>query len=123
MKVLIAEDEEILYKVLQEKFEKEKFETKLATDGSMVLPLAKSFHPDIITLDLMMPKKTGWEVLAELKADPELKTIPVVVLSNFGQDDEIKKALTMGAVDYFVKAQHPINEVVDKVKQHMLVSK
>jgi len=120
MKVLIVEDEEILSKVLQEKFIKENFEVKLAEDGAVVLSLVKSFKPNIIVLDLMLPKKSGFEVLQELKADPEVKNIPVIVLSNLGQDEEIKKALNLGAVDYFVKAQHPINEVVEKVSNRLI---
>jgi len=120
MKILIVEDEEILSKVLREKFEKENFEVKLAEDGETVLSLTKSFQPNIILLDLMLPKKSGFEVLQELKADPEVKNIPIVVLSNLGQDEEIKKALNLGAVDYFVKAQHPINEVVEKVSNRLI---
>ena len=69
MKVLIVEDEEILAKVLQEKFKKENLEVKVAQDGEVVLSLVKSFRPNIIVLDLMLPKKSGFEVLKELKAD------------------------------------------------------
>lgn len=84
------------------------------------MSLVKSFHPDLVLLDLILPKKDGFEVLQELKADPGLKQIPVVVLSNLGQDEEIKKALDLGAVDYLVKVQHPINEVVEKVRKYLI---
>lgn len=123
MKILIVEDEEILAKVLREKFEKEKFTVKLAMDGEVVLPAAKTFCPDLIILDLILPGKNGFEVLQELKSDSELKSIPVVVVSNLGQDEEIKNALNLGAVDYIVKTQHPINEVVEKVKRQLLKGK
>lgn len=123
MKVLIVEDEEILAKVLEEKFKDEKFEVRIAIDGEVVLAEAKSFKPDIIVLDLILPKKDGFEVLKELKSNAILKQIPVVVLSNLGQDEEIKKVLSLGAVDYFVKTQHPIKEVVEKIKSYTLQSK
>ena len=79
MKILIVEDEEVLVKVLQEKFEKENFTVKLVTDGELVLKLVKSFKPDLILLDIILPKKNGLEVLKELKSDPELQNIPVAV--------------------------------------------
>ncbi len=123
MKILIVEDEEILSKVLKEKFEREDFEAFLAVDGEEVLPSAKKNKPDLILLDLILPKKSGFEVLSDLKADSELKIIPVIVLSNLGQDEEIKNALRLGAVDYLVKTQHPINEVVEKVRQQLIKGK
>src|SRR3990167_9045667 len=110
MKILLVEDEEILIKVLQEKFEQGRFSVTLAMDGESATRLAKSAHPDLIVLDLILPKKSGFDVLKELKADPQLQKIPVIVLSNLGQDEEIKQALAAGAVDYLVKTQHPINE-------------
>jgi len=116
-KVLIVEDEEILVKVLREKFIKEKFEVKVATDGDMALPRAKEFRPDIVVLDLILPKKDGFEVLKDLKSDSDLKNIPVLILSNLGQDEEIKKGLSLGAANYFVKTQHSIREVVEEVKR------
>lgn len=123
MKILIVEDEELLAKVLKEKFEKEGFQVFVAGDGEAVVPSAGKNSPDLILLDLILPKKSGFEVLAELKADPELKLIPVIVLSNLGQDEEIKSALSLGAVDYLVKTQHPINEVVEKVRQQLVKGK
>ena len=123
MKVLIAEDEELLEKVLKEKFRKEQFTVAHAADGEATLALVKSFQPDIILLDIIMPKKNGLDVLRELKDDPELKHIPVIIMSNLGEDEKIKEALGIGAVDYLVKTQHPINEVVEKVKEYALKGK
>ncbi|MFA7385406.1 MAG: response regulator [Candidatus Paceibacterota bacterium] len=123
MKILLVEDEEILIKVLQEKLEKEGFTVDLATNGEVVLFLAKKFRPDLILLDIVLPKKNGLEVLRDLKEDPVLKNIPVIILSNLGEDEKIKKALSMGAVDYMVKAQHPINEVMDKIKSYLIQPK
>ena len=123
MKILIAEDEEVLIKVLKEKFEKEKFVVKIAEDGSEVLPLVKSFKPDLILLDIIMPRQDGLSVLKELKADDEMSGIPVIITSNLGEDEKIKQALDLGAIDYLVKTQHPINEVVEKAKKYLLKAK
>jgi DNA-binding response OmpR family regulator len=120
MKVLIIEDEEALRKVLQEKLERSGFETFVAKDGAEGLDMAKGKNPDIILLDLILPKHTGFEVLDALKKDEELKNIPVFVLSNLAEDENLKRALQMGAEDYFVKSQHPINEVVEKVKSRLM---
>ena len=120
MKILIVEDEEILSKVLEEKFKRANFDTEIAVTGDAAFPIAKKFSPDVILLDLILPKKTGFDVLKEIKSDADLKTVPVIVLSNLGQDEEIKKALELGASDYMVKTQHPINEVIEKVKNLLL---
>lgn len=120
MKILIVEDEDILLKVLEEKFKRAGFDVASATNGADVFPLAKKFYPDIVLLDLILPKKNGFQVLKELKSDADLSAVPVIVLSNLGQDEEIKKALEIGATDYMVKTQHPINEVIEKVKNLLL---
>lgn len=116
MKILIIEDEEILQKVLKEKFEKEGFKVMITDDRERAIPITKKFEPDVILLDIILPKSDGFTILSDLMADAKLKAIPVVVLSNLGQDEEIKRALSMGAVEYLVKTQHPIKEVIEKVK-------
>lgn len=120
MKILIIEDEEVLRKVLREKFEKEKFTVEVVSDGERALATAKQFAPDLVLLDIMLPKKNGLEVLAALREDPECERMPVIMLSNLGEDEKITRALALGAVDYLVKTQHPINEVVEKVKNYLL---
>lgn len=114
-KILIIEDEEILAKVLEEKLEKHGFSAKIATDGLSGWEMTKDFKPDLILLDLMLPKKDGFEYLKDLKADHNMSRVPVIVLSNLSEDENIKKALKMGVQDYFVKAEHPVNEVIEKV--------
>ena len=81
---------------------------------------ATAEKPDLIILDLILPGKHGLEVLKEMKEDADLKATPVIVLSNLDTDADIKEALRLGAADYFVKAQHPIAEVVEKVKTALL---
>lgn len=123
MKILIVEDEEVLASVLAEKFEKAGFSVKIANDGEQALTLAKSFKPSVIALDLMLPKVDGFTFLKQLKEDDDLKRTPVVVMSNLADDDDIKNALKMGATDYFVKSNHPINEIVEKIKAVLLKAK
>ncbi len=118
-KVLVIEAEEILAKILLDKFQSAGFEAKIAKDGEVALPVTKEFLPDIIVLDLILPKKHGFEVLQELKADPELKPIPVVILSNLGREEEIRRGMDLGAADYLVKAQNPIKAVLEKVKSYL----
>ncbi len=123
MKILIAEDEEVLAKVMKEKLEKAGFDVLVVSDGDQVVPAVERLRPEIVVLDLMLPKRTGFEILKELKLNVELKTIPVMVLSNLEQDEDIKKVLSLGAIDYLVKTQHPVNEVVERIKKHLITRK
>lgn len=106
-------------KVLEEEFEDEKFDAQVVSDGKKVIAAVKKFRPDVILLDLLLPGKNGLKILSEMKTGKLLDLFPVIVLSNLDDDESIKKALSLGAVDYFVKAQHPIGEVVEKVKEHL----
>lgn len=120
MKILVAEDEELLSKVLEDELKEAGFDVLLAADGSEALKDLKNNTKeiDLVLLDLLMPVVDGFQVLEEMQKDQihNLGSIPVIVLSNLGQDDEIKKAFKLGAADYFVKSQHPISEIVEKVK-------
>lgn len=120
MKIVIVEDEEILIKVLKEKFESADFQVFTAMDGEAGLKIIQDNKPDIVLLDLLLPKKDGFSVLSELKDDPNVSGIPVIALSNLGQNGDIEKAKQLGAVDYLVKTQHPINEVVEKVREYLM---
>lgn len=115
-KVLLIEDEKMLSTMYATKFAKEGYDLIQAFDGEEGLAKAKSDPPAVILLDVIMPKLDGFAVLKALKADASLKNIPVVLLTNLGQDDDIKKGKELGAVDYFIKANHTPAEVVDKVK-------
>src|SRR6056297_625974 len=103
-KILIIEDDKFLRQLVSRKLSKQDFEIAEAVDGEQGLEKAKEEKPDLILLDLILPGMDGFEVLSELKEDPELSSIPVVILSNLGQKDEIEKGLQMGAEDYLVKA-------------------
>ncbi len=116
-RILIVEDEDFLIKALVDNFEIEGFTVESAVNGEDAMNKVSKQKPDMVLLDLLLPKKGGFDVLKELKANPEWNLIPVIVLSNLGGDEQIKRALEMGADDYFVKSQHPIEEVIQKVKQ------
>jgi DNA-binding response OmpR family regulator len=120
MKLVIVEDEEALLGVLSEKMRKAGFEVLVARDGEEGMRVIEKSNPDLVLLDLILPKKDGFEVLLELKARQDLKMIPVIVLSNLDEDENLKKALRMGAEDYIVKTQHTVNEVVEKVADRLM---
>ncbi|MFZ3044154.1 MAG: response regulator [Minisyncoccia bacterium] len=115
MKILVVEDEKPLAEVFEEKLKREGYFVDIATDGEMAISMAKESHPDAIVLDLRLPKKDGFEVLGEIKKDDLLKMIPVIVVSNLMLDTDIKRAFSLGAADYYVKSEHPINAIVEKI--------
>lgn len=117
--LLLVEDDEFLSDIYKMKFSQAGFEVCYAENGEVALQMAKQKHPDVILLDLMMPVKDGFETLKELKADPELKHIKVIVFSNLGQDKDMIEVMTLGASDYLVKSNISFDETVEKV-QHSL---
>ena len=115
-RILIVEDEEFLLKALSDNFETEGFTVDVARNGEESISQIKKRKPDLVLLDLLLPKVGGFDVLKAMKDNTEWNLIPVIVLSNLGGDEQIKKAFELGADDYFVKSQHPIEEVIEKVK-------
>lgn len=118
VKALIAEDDRFLGNVLKTKLEQEGFAVRLATDGEMTLAALAADPPDILLLDIIMPKKNGFDVLAEMRLKKGGPDIPVIILSNLGQEEDVKKGMALGAVDFLVKSDHSLQEIVDKVKQY-----
>ena len=116
-KILFVEDEPTLQKTLGDVLAKEGYDIKTASDGEEGLALAKKFKPDLMLLDLILPKKDGFTVLKEIKADEELKYIPVIVLTNLEGTSDVEKVLELGATTYLVKANYDLGEVVERVKQ------
>ncbi|KKR21914.1 MAG: Two component transcriptional regulator, winged helix family [Candidatus Moranbacteria bacterium GW2011_GWA2_39_41] len=117
--ILIAEDDKFLIKVYQTKLTKEGFQVEIATNGEEALKLAREKNPDLIFCDLMMPIKDGFETLKELKADPKLKKIKVIILSNLSQEEDKKRVLDLGAEEYIVKADVPFSEVIALAKKYL----
>jgi len=116
-KILFIEDESALQKTFRDVLEKEGYEMISALDGESGLRLAKTQKPDLILLDLILPKKDGFDVLKELKENEATKEIPVIVLTNLEEIESIEKAIELGATTYLVKAQYTLEEVIQKVKK------
>ncbi len=114
--ILLVEDDVFLSGIYQKKFEMEGYKVTAVDNGEKVLPEAKKKMPDIIMLDILLPKMDGFTVLSKLKEDEQVKNIPVILLTNLGQKDDVEKGLQMGAVDYLIKAHFKPSEVVDKIK-------
>ncbi|MFA6027695.1 MAG: response regulator [Patescibacteria group bacterium] len=117
-KVLIVEDDKFLAELISTKLDKEGYSVVAANDGETGLKKAQEDKPNIILLDIMLPGMDGFEVLENLKKDPAsgTKDIPVIILSNFGQEEKVEKGLSLGAADYLVKANFTTGEIVQKIK-------
>lgn len=114
--ILFIEDEPTLQKAVGRYLEKKGYDISSALDGEAGLELAKKNKPNLILLDLILPKKDGFEVLKELKQDENTKDIPVIILTNLEQSEDIEKTLELGATTYLVKANYDLEEVVKKIK-------
>lgn len=115
-KVLLIEDDPLIYRLYKKLFTLEKFEIQLAQNGQEGLDKLKTFQPDIILLDIMMPTMNGLEVLSKLKSEPSTKDIPVVVLTNIADMNITNRAISAGAVQCIIKSQTDPSEVVSSVR-------
>lgn len=120
-KILLVEDDQFISELYQRKLTDNDFKVKLAKDGEMALFQLKTFQPDLILLDIMLPKKSGWEVLEELKDIKKEGGFKIVMLSNLGEKDKIDQALEMGADDYLIKASLTPSELVEIIKDKILI--
>lgn len=115
-KILFVEDEPDLQKTLGSVLENIGFEVISAFDGEAAVTLAKQHLPDLVLLDLILPKKDGFQVLEEIKKDENTKHIPVIILSNLESINEIERAIELGATTYLIKTNYRLDEVIDKIK-------
>jgi len=116
-KILIIEDDSILQKALQEFLIAEGFETLSALDGEEGVKIGKEKKPDLILLDIILPKMDGYEVLKAMKSDESTKNIPIILLTNLGSLNDVEKALDLGATTYLIKADYKLEEVAKKIKE------
>lgn len=117
--ILVVEDDNFYGNIYRTKLSKEGFDVTVVGNGDTAIEFARFKRPDLILLDLILPMKDGFEILKELKADDKLKDIKVIVSSNLGQEEDIKRAKDLGASDYFVKTNLSIQEMVDIVKKYL----
>ena len=118
-KILIIEDDRSLQNALVEIISQEGFESESALMGKKDLQNQDFRIPDLILLDIILPKKDGFEVLAEIKKDEKLKNIPVLILTNLEEIDNVQKALDLGATNFMVKSDFSLKDVVEKMRATM----
>ncbi len=115
-KILIVEDDKFLRELIVRKLTNENYDVIEAVDGEQGLQKTKESKPDLVLLDLILPGIDGFEVLAQKKEDPFIAAIPVIVLSNLGQKEDVDKGLSLGATDYLIKAHFTPGEIIEKVR-------
>lgn len=114
--ILIIEDDKFLRELIARKLNKESYETSEAIDGEEGIKKIKEEKPSLVLLDLILPGIDGFEVLSRMRDDPTLAQIPVIILSNLGQKEDVERGLKLGAVDYLIKAHFTPGEIIEKVK-------
>ena len=117
--ILLIEDEPLLANLLKQRLEKENFKVIHVLDGEEGLRTLKSLHPDLILLDIILPKLSGFEVMERLKNDPTFGESPIVIISNLGQESDLERGRVLGAIGYFVKAKTSIEDLIKKVKSFL----
>lgn len=117
--VLIVEDDKFLSKIYATKLQKEGLEADFAHDGMAGLEKMKKKKPALVLLDIIMPRLDGFGVLEAMRSDKDLKKVPVIILSNLGQEEDIERAKEFGVRDFIVKSDASIQDVVKKIKAHL----
>lgn len=118
-KILLVEDDLSLLKIYSNKLKISGFDVSVAITGDEALRKVKTELPDLVLLDLILPGKDGFMVLEEIKSDPKTRKIPVVILSNLGQESDIKRGKELGAIDYLVKSDIGLMDLVAKMKRYL----
>jgi DNA-binding response OmpR family regulator len=118
--VLIIEDDIHISKVYEIQIKKEGFLAIIARDGEEAIRILENETPDLIILDLMIPKKDGFAVLQEIRKNSKFSELPVLVISNLGQKSDEIRAMDLGATEYLIKIDHPIQELINKIKSYLL---
>lgn len=119
-KILIIEDDKFLLKLYSEKLRRDGFEVLESLTGEEGLNKVLMEKPDLVILDLILPGKNGFEVLSEIKLNPKTKKTPIIILTNLGQEADIKKGLELGAAAYIVKTEFSMNQLPGVVKEHLV---
>ncbi len=114
--ILIIEDDKFLRELITQKLIKEGYGVSEAVDGEEGIKKVKEEKPDLVLLDLILPGIDGFEVLSRMREESALTSIPVIILSNLGQKEDVEKGLKLGAVDYLIKAHFTPGEIIDKIK-------
>lgn len=118
-KILLVEDDIFLSSLLGNRLKKEGFEVLNIKSGNEALKALKEFNPDLVLLDLILPGKSGFEVMEEINSDPQAPKVPIIILSNLGQDSDVIRGKGLGAVQYVVKARVTIDDLVKQIKDFL----
>lgn len=116
-KILIVEDDKFLRELISQKLGKEGYDVVQAVDGEDGVAKAKEVVPNLMLLDLILPGIDGFEVLSRVKAEAALLNVPVIILSNLGQKEDVERGLKLGAIDYLIKAHFTPGEIIEKVRK------
>lgn len=119
--ILLVEDDTFLAGMYSTKLSLENFQVELAENGEDALKKVVQNVPDLVLLDIILPRMDGFEVLQSIKSNPKTKDVPVILLTNLGQKKDVDKGLALGAEDYLIKAHFMPNEVIDKIKKVLKV--
>jgi DNA-binding response OmpR family regulator len=118
-RILFVEDDQFLSSLLKSRLQKEGFEVFLVKDGEEALVFLKANAPDLILLDIILPKKSGFELMEEMRSNPQVREAPIIIVSNLGQPEDVAKGKGLGAIEYFVKAKTSIDDLVEKIKDFL----
>jgi len=118
-KILLAEDDKLLVRAYKDGLEQDGFEVVLAADGKETVEKAKEESPDLILLDIVMPNKDGIEALETIKNEDKTRDIPVIIITDSARDSDIKKCIKLGVVDYLIKSEFSLAQVIEKIKEHL----
>ena len=117
--ILLVEDDPFLIDIYTTKMKESGFVVEVASDGESALQKIKEKTPCLVILDIVLPQLDGWEILRQIKSDPKLKKIKIIILSNLGQKEEVEKGVELGATKYLIKAHYTPSQVVEEIKQIM----
>jgi DNA-binding response OmpR family regulator len=117
--LLLVEDDKFISRAYKDGLEREGFDVDTAFDGVEAMEKIRASSPSLVLLDLILPEKDGFAVLEEVRLDESLKHVPIIILSNLGQESDIEKGRSLGALDYLIKADVSMKDVIEKVKFHL----
>ena len=116
-KILVVEDDRFLRELITQKLVREGYEISEAADGEEGVKKAEEIKPDVILMDLILPGIDGFEAISKIKEKPELENVPIIILSNLGQRDDVERGLKLGAVDFLIKAHFTPGEIIEKIEK------
>ena len=117
--ILLVEDDPFLSALLKTRLQNEGLTVVHAVDGQQAVEILNASKPSLILLDLILPKKSGFEVMEAIQSDPELNKSPIIIISNLGQESDVQRGRELGAIEYFVKAKTSIDDLIVKIQQFL----